>query len=121
MIMNAKVLVAAAITASSAALFAFAPRATEAPAAPAAASTYTVDGVHSFCSFRCKHLNTSFAYGRFDRISGTISFDEAAPTSSTMEIEVNTDSVSTGNAKRDGDLKNAGFLSASEYPKATFK
>ena len=39
-------------------------------AAPAAeAKTLTIDAVHSTVMFRCMHLNTSWAYGRFDYFS----------------------------------------------------
>ncbi len=115
-----KALISAVAVGSLFGAVALAPR-SETPAPSAAPAAYAVDGVHSFVTFRCKHLNTSYAYGAFHKISGTISFDEAAPEASSMTIEVDTASVSTGDAKRDGHLKSADFFSASEFPKATFK
>ena len=118
--MNAKLLLAAAVALSSASLLAFAPRAATTEA-PAAASTWNIDPVHSSCIFRCKHFNTANFYGRIDKMTGTISFDEANPESSSLNVDVATDSVNTGADKRNGHLKSGDFLSASEFPKATFK
>lgn len=108
-----------AVALSACGLLAFAPSAGK-PAAPATESAYSVDGVHSFVTFRCKHLNTSYAYGRFDKVSGTINFDEAKPEASSLTIEVATDSVNTANANRDKHLKSDAFFDASQFPKATF-
>ncbi|MBL9030628.1 MAG: YceI family protein [Phycisphaerae bacterium] len=96
-----------------------APAPTAAPSQ--SADTYTIDPVHSTVLFRCKHLNTSYSYGRFDEVSGTIDFDDANPASSSLTVTVSTKSVSTANAKRDGHLRSADFFSASEFPTATFK
>jgi polyisoprenoid-binding protein YceI len=113
-----KRILVSALALSACGLLAFAPTSgTTAPAAPAA---YTVDGVHSFVTFRCKHLNTSFAYGRFDKIAGTIGFDDAKPEANSLNIEVMTDSVSTTNVNRDKHLKSDAFFDASQFPKATF-
>ena len=48
-------------------------------------------------------------------------FDEAAPSNSKVEIEVNTSSVDTGNKKRDDHLRNQDFFKVKEYPKMSFK
>jgi len=117
--MISRLLIGALAIGSVCSALALAPR-SEAPA-PASANAYTVDGVHSFVVFRCKHNNASYAYGMFHKISGSVNFDEAAPDSTTLNLEVGTDSVSTGNSKRDGHLKSADFFSASEFPTATFK
>lgn len=118
--MKAKIVLAAALTVSSAALLAFAPRSGETPA-PAAASTWNIDPVHSSCIFRCKHFNTANFYGRFDKMTGSINFDESKPEASTLAVEVDTNSVNSGADKRNGHLKSGDFLSATEFPKATFK
>jgi polyisoprenoid-binding protein YceI len=114
-----KLLIAAVFVATAMSAAALAPRfaapTLEAPAA------YTVDGVHSCVVFRCKHLDTSFSYGTLTKISGTVNFDDAAPESSSLTIEVGTGSVNTGDSKRDSHLKSGDFFSASEFPTATFK
>ncbi len=107
-----------ALALSACGLLALAP--TSGNSTPAAPAAYNVDGVHSFVTFRCKHLNTSYAYGRFDKVTGTINFDDAKPEASTLSIEVATDSVTTANANRDKHLKSDAFFDASQFPKATF-
>ena len=118
--MKTKILLAAAVAASSAALLAFAPRATES-AAPAPASAWNIDPVHSSGIFRCKHFNTAYVFGRLDKITGTIDFDEANPAASTMNVEVSTESIHTGQPPRDNHLKSDAFLDSKEFPTATFK
>lgn len=120
--MHKSLLIAALIASSTLGAIALAPRftATPAPVVPAAAA-YTIDGVHSHVVFRAKHLNTSYAYGMFSKISGSLAFDEASPESGSLNITVGTDSVSTGNSKRDGHLKSNDFFASDEYPSATFK
>ena len=42
-----------------------------------AADTYTADTVHSTVLFRIKHMNVSYSYGRFNKLSGTFTLDSA--------------------------------------------
>jgi polyisoprenoid-binding protein YceI len=106
-------------TALALATLAFAP-APHASTIPAAAA-YSIDPVHSSVLFRVKHMNTSYFYGRFNEVKGAINFDEAAPASSTLEVEIKTDSVDTHAAKRDTHLKSADFFNVGTFPTATFK
>jgi polyisoprenoid-binding protein YceI len=87
----------------------------------AQAVTYRVDPVHSFIIFRVKHLNTGFAYGRFNSFSGTIVVDEKNPANSSIELEIDANSVDTGNNQRDDHLRNPDFFNARQFPKITFK
>lgn len=87
----------------------------------AQAITYRVDPVHSFIIFRVKHLNTGFAYGRFNTFSGTIVVDERNPANSSIELEIDANSVDTGNSQRDDHLRNPDFFNARQFPKITFK
>ena len=48
--------------------------------APArAADTFKADPVHSSVVFRVRHMNTSYAWGRFNDLSGTFTLDPADP------------------------------------------
>ncbi len=88
-------------------------------AAPAAsAAPLVVDAVHSTVLFRIKHLNTSFAWGRFDDISGKVNLDDKSPS---LEIQLKTDSIDTGNAKREEHLKSPDFFSAKQFPTISFR
>ena len=83
--------------------------------------TYTVDGVHSAVIFKCKHVDTSWAFGRFNDVSGSLTFDAAKPENSKIEITIKADSVDTGNKKRDDHLNSPDFLDSKQFPTATFK
>lgn len=83
--------------------------------------TYRIDPVHSFIIFRVKHLNTGFAYGRFNTFSGTIVVDEKNPANSSIQLEIDANSVDTGNSQRDDHLRSPDFFSARQFPKITFK
>lgn len=81
-------------------------------------ATYEVDAVHSSVVFRVKHVNASMFYGRFNKISGTVGFEDGKVTSA--DITVQTASVDTGNTNRDDHLRNADFFNARQYPTITF-
>jgi polyisoprenoid-binding protein YceI len=87
----------------------------------AAAETFKVDSVHSSVNFRVKHMNVSYAYGRFTSITGTFNLDPADPTKSSFDFTVKSDSVDTGEPKRDGHLKSPDFFNVRQYPTITFK
>jgi len=83
--------------------------------------TYRVDPVHSFVIFRVKHMNTAYAYGRFNSFSGTILVDEKNPANSSVEFEIEANSIDTGNSQRDDHLRSPDFFNVRQYPKITFK
>jgi polyisoprenoid-binding protein YceI len=80
-------------------------------------ATETVDAVHSSVLFRIKHMNTSYAWGRFNDIQGTIDLDGPQPQ---VDVTVKVDSVDTANAKRDEHLKGPDFFGAKQFPTITF-
>jgi len=87
-----------------------------------AAETFQVDKNHSFVLFKVSHLGAGYVYGRFtDGVSGTISTDPAAPDKSAVALEVKTDTLDTGLAQRDKDIKSPDFLNAKQFPLITFK
>jgi polyisoprenoid-binding protein YceI len=96
----------------------------KAPAAAppaAAATTWEIDPVHSAVLFRCKHLNTSWAYGRFNDVQGTITLDAEKPEASKVAVQVKTDSVDTNSKQRDDHLRGPDFFDVKQFPTATFE
>lgn len=91
-------------------------------AGSASAADYTIDakGQHATIGFRIKHLGFSWLTGRFDRFTGTISYDAKAPEASKVAVEIETASVSTNHAERDKHLRSGDFLDVEKHPKATF-
>jgi polyisoprenoid-binding protein YceI len=90
------------------------------PLSALAADSYTIDPNHTFPNFTINHLGFSTMHGRFDKTSGAITLDRAAKSGS-VEVSIETASVSTGFAKRDDHLKSPDFFNAAEFPSITFK
>jgi polyisoprenoid-binding protein YceI len=91
-------------------------------AAPAsAADTYQLDPVHTSVTFKVKHLNVTFVYGRFNDVAGTLVFDEADPANSSIHVQVKTASIDTFNAKRDDHLRSPDFFDAAAFPVIEFR
>jgi len=88
---------------------------------PAAAGAWSVDPTHSSMVFRIKHLNTAFFYGTFNKVTGTVNFDEAKPEASSLELAVQVDSLESHADGRNTHLKSKDFFNVAEFPTATFK
>jgi polyisoprenoid-binding protein YceI len=89
--------------------------------AVAAATTYSVDGVHSGVVFSVRHKGVSNFHGRFNKLDGSFTFDPSDPTSGSFTAEIPVASVDTGNEKRDNHLQAADFFNARQFPVATFE
>ncbi|MCK6486133.1 MAG: YceI family protein [Phycisphaerae bacterium] len=85
-----------------------------------ATEQFEVDAVHSSVLFRVKHLNVSYFHGRFNDISGKFAFSDD-PSACMFDIQIKTDSVDTGNAKREQHLKSPDFFNAKQFPTMGFK
>jgi len=95
--------------------------------AGAAPESYTLDPYHTYPHFAVDHLGVSTMWGRFDRSSGKFTLDRAAKTG-TLELVVETASLSTGDndkggrpRARDEHLRSADFFNVAEFPRMTFK
>lgn len=90
-------------------------------ASAAQGAEYEVDPAHSFVQFRIQHLGFSWLYGRFNRVSGTFTYDPETPAANQIAIEIDTASVDTNHAERDKHLREEDFLDVKQYPQAVFK
>jgi polyisoprenoid-binding protein YceI len=86
-----------------------------------AQDAYKIDPVHSSMAFKVKHMMVSDVRGTFDDFEGTINLDPKNVDNSTVEVTIQTASISTKNEKRDGHLKSADFFEVEKYPTITFK
>jgi polyisoprenoid-binding protein YceI len=86
------------------------------------ASDYVIDteGGHAYIQFRIGHLGFSWLSGRFNRFSGRFSYDEKAPETATVEVEIDTASIDTNHAERDRHLRDEDILDVKRYPTARF-
>lgn len=85
------------------------------------AQEYAVDAVHSSIIFRIKHLDVSWAYGRFNDISGKFNLSDQPDAKNVIDISVKVGSVDTANEARDKHLKAADFFNVEKFPTAKFK
>jgi polyisoprenoid-binding protein YceI len=90
------------------------------PLALAQTSTWVPDKAHSEVDFSILHMGLSHVNGRFGNIGGTITFDEADITKSTVNVTIDVTSVDTGVPARDNDLKSPNFFDAAQFATATF-
>ena len=84
-----------------------------------AVGTWEVDPAHTTAEFVARHILTPVR-GRFTEVSGRIEVAED-PTESRVEATMNTASVFTNDAKRDGHLRSPDFFDVEKYPTITFK
>jgi polyisoprenoid-binding protein YceI len=89
-------------------------------ASRAAAETYTIDPVHSSVNFSLRHIVSKFTAG-FTKVSGTVSYDAAAPEKSSVDATVDIASLNTSNEKRNGHLSSPDFFDTAKFPAASFK
>lgn len=85
----------------------------------AAADSYTVDPRHTFPGFEINHLGFSIQRGRFNRSSGTVILAPESASGS-IQITIDTASISTGLADLEEHLRSKDFLDAERYPLITF-
>ena len=82
---------------------------------------WKIDSAHSRVAFSVRHMMISNAHGQFNKVDGTVEFDEAQPTRSTVDVKIDVASIDTHEEKRDGHLKSPDFFDAARYPYMTFK
>ena len=84
-------------------------------------STWTIDPVHSGAEFTIRHLGVSNVHGKVGGATGTVVWDEKDPSKSHVEPTIKTDTVDTGEPKRDAHLKSETFFDVAKYPTLTFR
>ena len=89
-------------------------------AAPAFATTYTLDPGHTQIVFSWNHFGFSNPTAQFGVIEGTLDYDAADPTKSSVKVAIDIDSVNSNVEKLDAHIANPDFFDAAKYPKATF-
>lgn len=95
--------------------------ATESTTGSTVADTYSIDPAHSTIGFTVRHLVINNIPGRFKEYTGTISYDAADITKSSVQFTAKVASVDTGVAQRDEHLRTADFFEVAKYPDMTFQ
>ena len=82
--------------------------------------SWQIDSSHSHITFTARHMMISKVRGSFESFSGSVNFDEANPTNTTVNIEVDLATVNTRDEQRDGHLKSPDFFDVEKYPTMKF-
>lgn len=118
--MTSRPLAAAALLALLAA-----PAAAQTPADPNPAAVrpgaYAVEASHTRIQFAVSHMGFSTWFGDFAQSAGSATLDPANPAADRVDVTVQTASVSTTNAKLDGELRDPTWLDATRFPTITFR
>jgi polyisoprenoid-binding protein YceI len=88
--------------------------------ATAATEEWEIDKAHSGVYFDIRHTYATVR-GQFEEYSGTVRFDPENLQISSVEFEVETESVNTGNPNRDNHLRSDEFFAVKKFPAMTFK
>jgi polyisoprenoid-binding protein YceI len=83
-------------------------------------STYQIDPAHTHAQFKVRHLMVSNVKGDFDKVHGTVEFDEANPSASSINVTIDVSSISTREPQRDTHLKSPDFFDVEKFPTISF-
>jgi polyisoprenoid-binding protein YceI len=82
--------------------------------------TYALDAAHSHVGFAIRHLMVSKVRGQFAKFSGTVAIGED-PADSSVEVDVELESINTNDEKRDAHLRSADFFNTDVHRTMTFR
>ena len=83
--------------------------------------TWDIDPVHSTVGFAAKHAMVATTRGHFSVFTGGASIDAERPENSTLWVDIDADSVTTGNDQRDTHLRSTDFFNVEAHPHISFK
>ena len=76
---------------------------------------------HTAAEFCVRHMMVTYVRGHFKNVHGRLNFDPTSPQNSSVEIEIDTRGLWTGEPDRDAHLRSADFLDVEHYPTLTFR
>jgi polyisoprenoid-binding protein YceI len=80
---------------------------------------WSIDPAHTSAEFVGRHLMVTKVRGGFGAVTGTIDVADD-PRESSVEIVIETASVSTGDEDRDGHIKSGDFFDVESFPQMSF-
>ena len=85
------------------------------------AGHYTVETTHTRILFAVSHLGFTTWYGDFTGATGSLTIDPKHLSATSFDITIPANSVSTTNAKLDGELNSPQWFDTAKYPTIAFK
>jgi polyisoprenoid-binding protein YceI len=83
-------------------------------------TTYEIDPIHSNIHFSIRHLMISNVRGAFTHVKGTVVYDSDNPSGSSIQVEIDVNSIDTRDETRDKHLRTADFFDVEKYPTMKF-
>lgn len=80
---------------------------------------WMIDTAHTTAAFKVRHMGISNVRGSFSNVTGMVETDDAGRLVA-VRATIPVDTVSTGNADRDGHLKSPDFFDAAQFPVIEF-
>jgi polyisoprenoid-binding protein YceI len=90
------------------------------PSAVAQVSTWRSDPAKSQIQFTVRHLAMTDVHGRIGHITAIIRYDAVDVTKSDVTATIGVDTITTGEAGRDDEIKGADFFDVDHFPRAAF-
>ena len=84
-------------------------------------TTWQIDPGHALVEFSGKHMMFATVKGRFTGVKGELDWDEANPAASTVVVEIDAATLTSGSEQRDGHLRSPDFLEVEKYPTIRFE
>lgn len=81
---------------------------------------YVIDTSHSTVGFSVRHMMITNVRGSFQKFSGEVEYDAAAPAATKISGVIDIASINTHDEKRDGHLRSPDFFDAEKNPSMTF-
>lgn len=82
---------------------------------------WVIDPTHSEIGFKVKHMMFTNVSGKFQKFDASIETEGDDFENAKIDFTGAIDSISTGNADRDGHLLSADFFDAAQYPEIKFR
>ena len=86
---------------------------------PTPTNRWSADPAHSAVAFRVRHLGITWVNGSFGQWTVDLSYDPSKPEAASVTARIQTASVTTGNDRRDNDLRQ-NYLAVDSFPEITF-
>src|SRR5579862_554730 len=81
---------------------------------------WTLDPAHSEVTFKIRHMVIANVSGDFSKFTVDAETEDEDFSTAKVKFTADVDSVSTGNAQRDGHLKTDDFFNTAQYPQIKF-
>jgi polyisoprenoid-binding protein YceI len=84
-------------------------------------SVWSLDPAHSAVHFKVRHMAIAWVRGDFRISKGTLRWNRDKTTESSIEADIDSASVNSGEPTRDAHLRNAEFFDVERFPSIQFR